>query len=385
MRKETEVMIHFKMFAGALLCLLVASSNVACASHAPVGGREAIASPPHSSAEPRAATVQAKSDPLECPTRENSLPIPFTYYHGSPFARLPLKTVTGQTTVLALLDTGWSGCPPITASAAAELSLVEDKAKCNGGGYAGIDLGPWHGFDTQRWDFGSRKGSDTEPQRGVLSTDAFREQIVEFDFSSKQLTVFAPPTDGQWGRNIAPTCDNDRANWTRCKNRWQAKSFDIVKLVHYSACDWSVRAQGTEPIVPMTIAKVSGIDGTIEFDTGRDESVPATDVSVNDAFFAVLSAHLKLAPKQAPQLIEPQCEEAIYVASVNSKLELTLGGRTFLLDQIAVRRPKGGSDHCGGFPYSATYPAGLVGMTVLKKLRRLVIDPFGERARLEWL
>jgi hypothetical protein len=135
------------------------------------------------------------------------------------------------------------------------------------------------------------------------------------------------------------------------------------------------------PAVPTLQLDVAGVPALIEIDTGRDTSNGFVDISVNKA---LLDAVDKITPlKQTFSKGDLSgCQLSAYSpADPKSELRLAFGkGKKVIpLQQLVLQQGK----TCQP-PYTWVEPAGLVGMSIIRMMRRLVIDPDSGTALVEW-
>ncbi|RKG93077.1 hypothetical protein D7V88_03825 [Corallococcus terminator] len=315
---------------------------------------------------------------------------PLFMHRGTPFTEVEVSTNGGKARTSMVVDTGWSGCNALDPSLAEELGLKQaDSAPCSGAGagtvvagYQGVSFGPWHGWDVVPHDMSGTEELPRHPrQRGAIASGTLVNNMAEFDLGPDGS---APGMLRLFYRGDINVCAEPRRQLEQCQARWAGLSMEEIPLRFYGSCiTGESRGEDVKnrSVIPTITAAVSGVEGLLQLDTGRDTSNGRVDVSVNEAYAEKIRARIPL-KQRGPETAahgKPGCFESAWEPEdASERLELRMGSKVIALEQLVVRKGT-----CQT-PYDGSEPAGLMGMSVLGQARRFVLDPHSRTLLMQW-
>lgn len=309
--------------------------------------------------------------------------LPIFIHNGSPFVETPIRGPNQPDLGSLSIDYGTAACTKLDKTFANTLGFksAERLKFCGQGllGYPGVTVVQWAGYEVVAADYSTANHLPGHAdQAGILAAGTLNEQMVELDLGSSpagesaSMTLYRP--------NPNP-CGTPRAVIDACRSRWANVKVDEIQLKYFSSCLATQRAENQPsaggdllPVVPTVEARVGDTNALLQIDTGREDVDGYVDISVNQTLLATIEKTSTL--REVSVTTVGTCPVHTYTGT--SLPSLKLGTRTFQLERLQMREPS-----CGP-PYSLDGPHGLLGASVLRSARRLVIDPASELMLIQW-
>lgn len=309
--------------------------------------------------------------------------LPIFIHNGSPFIETRVRA-NGRSELASLsIDYGTAACTKLDKRLAKTLGFKKSAAVgvCGTGlvGYPGVTIVGWSSYQVVEGDYSAASPLPGHAdQFGILGAGTLNEQMVELDLGSSPAGEGASMTIYQANPD---SCGSPQAVLDACRSRWANIDIDEIKLRRFSSC---YATQGIEnkppgggdllPVVPTIATRLGEVDALLQIDTGRENVSGRVDISVNQTLLAAID---KLSPlKEVSVTTDRGCRIHTYTGEALPSLKL--GTRTFQLEQLEMREPA-----CGP-PYSLDGANGLLGASILRSARRIVIDPGSQTMLIQW-